>query len=308
MPFFKQDDKATGAIKTILLIGLSVLAIRLLIWTDSFHTGLLYIALPFALSLGLYYFTPVTEGTSWKQRFWNNLRTSLIIMFSVSLILMEGYVCLVMFMPIFFVFTLIAFIADYVRHQSDKGSLNVHMIPAMVVLMSIEGVSDQTTFSRYNEVTYSQVIQADIKTLKHRLTNPVQLQGERHWLLKVFPMPEHIGAIELNEGDVRRFDFVYHRWFSTNTHSGSMNVTFDEVTDHRIKTSIKDTSYISGYMTLHGTELTFEPVDEGQTKVTLTVSFDRTLDPVWYFEPLERLAVEKSAKYIVNEMLNKEHI
>ena len=222
MQFLNKEYKATGTIKIILLIGIAVLLVRLLVWTDSFHTGLLYIALPFAISLALYYFTPVTEGTNWKQRFWNNLRTNLIIMFAVSLILMEGYVCVVMFMPIFFLFTLIAFIADYVRHRSSKGSLNAHVIPALVVLMSIEGVSDHTTFGRYNEVTYSQVIQADVSTIKHRLSQPIELSDDRHWLLAVFPMPSAIEAGSLNQGDTHTLDFIYHRWFATNTHQGAV--------------------------------------------------------------------------------------
>ena len=298
-------DNIGKTLKIIALIGISVFAIRFLIWTDSFHTGLLYIALPFALSLILYYFTPVTEGISWKQRFWNNLRSSLIIMFSVSIILMEGYVCVVMFMPIFFLFTLIAFIADYIRYRSDKGSLNAHVIPALVVVMSMEGISDETTFNRYNEVTYSQVIQADVSTIKHRLAQPIELSDKRHWILTVFPMPAKIEAGSLNQGDTHTLDFIYHRWFTTNTHQGNLKVTLDEVTNTHIKTSIQDESYISNYMTLHGTELAFEPISSEETLVSLTIHFDRMLDPVWYFEPLERFAVKKSAEFLVNELLNK---
>ncbi len=177
MAFLKLDDKVTNILKNISLIGFAVLTIRLLIWTDTFHTSLLYIALPFGLSLALYYFTPRTDGTSAAKRFWNNLRQNMIIMLAASLIVMEGYVCVIMFMPIFFLFSFIAFLADYVRNRSDKGSLNAHVIPVIVVLMSLEGAADSTTFNRVNEVTYSQVIQADVATLKQRLTNPVTLQG-----------------------------------------------------------------------------------------------------------------------------------
>ena len=101
MYLLKPDDNASVILVILTLIGVAVLAVRLLIWTDTFHSGLLYIAWPFVLSLALYYFTPTTEGTSWKRRFWNNLRVSMIVMLACSLILMEGYVCVVMFMPIF---------------------------------------------------------------------------------------------------------------------------------------------------------------------------------------------------------------
>lgn len=109
----------------------------------------------------------------------------------------------------------------------------------------------------------------------------------------------------MNEGDIRTYEFVYHRWFATNTHRGAINVTFVEVDDYRIKTSIKDTSYIANYLKLQGTELTLEPVNSGSTRVTLKIRFERMIDPVWYFGPLERFAVEKAAKYFIREILGK---
>lgn len=306
MPVFKLGDRATASLKVVTLIGVFVLIARLLIWTHRFHTGLLYIAMPFGLSLALYYLTPHTDGTTWKKRFWNNLRITLIIMLAASLILMEGYVCVVMFLPIFFFFTFIAFIASYIRHRCRKDSLNAYALPAIVMLFSLEGVTDATTFNRHNQVTYTQIIEADVNTIKNKLSQPIALQGDRHWILSAFPMPHYIGTVSLKEGEVRRYDFTYHRWFVTNTHTGSLDVTFAEISNNHIKTKIDDSSYISNYMKLHGTEFVLEPVNGVKTKVTLTVTFDRLLDPIWYFEPLERFAVKKGAAYFVNEILGKQ--
>ena len=110
----------------------------------------------------------------------------------------------------------------------------------------------------------------------------------------------------MNEGDIRQYDFVYHRWFLTNTHTGTLNVKFVEVSNDRIKTTIEDSSYISNYLKLHATEFTLSSISDSQTKVTLTITFDRLLDPVWYFEPLERFAVKKGAEYFLNQMFNQE--
>ena len=305
MKFLKQNDKANLPLLIVTLVGISVLVLRLLIWTDKFHSGLLYIAWPFALSLALYYFTPHTDGKSWKKRFWNNLRISMIILLASSVMLMEGYVCVVMFLPIFFFFVLVAFFAFYAYHRFGKGSIQAQIIPFIVVLASLEGVTNATTFNRYNEVTYSQVVQTDIGTIKERLERPPEPQGKRHWILALFPMPRTIGSVVLEEGAVRTYEFEYHRWFAANTHSGQINVTFVEVSNNRVKTTIEDTSYISGYLKLHGTELTLEPVSETATRVTLNIEFDRMIDPVWYFEPLQRFAVEKSARYFIEALLSK---
>lgn len=227
----------------------------------------------------------------------------MIILFASSLILMEGYVCVIMFLPIYFLFTLLAFIAAYLQHHSNKGSLNAHALPLVVIFLSLEGTTQTTSFDRLNIVTHTAVVDVDVATVKQRLAEPIQLNGDRHWILTVFPKPKSIGTVPLKQGAVRKYEFVYHRWFFANTHTGSMDVHFSRIEDNYIQTTITDTSYISTYMKVHGTEFTFEPINENQTRITLTVSFDRLLDPMWYFEPLERFAVAKGAAYFIDEVL-----
>ena len=303
MRILNLDDRATAALVGTTMIGVFFLSVRLLIWADKFHTGLLYIALPFCLSVALYYLTPDTDGATWLRRFWNNLRLTLIVMFASSLILMEGYVCVVMFLPIFVFITILAFLACFIANRSRKGSVGVYVLPAVVLLLSLEGVSEATTLDRYIEVSYSRIVQADTEEIVERLTQPIRLRGDRHWILSVFPMPRHIGTVSLKEGEVRSYEFVYHRWFVTNTHAGSVDVTLTEVGPDRIVTRIDDSSYLSGYVKLRGTEFGLYPLDQSRTRVTLTIRFDRLLDPAWYFEPLQRFVVGKGAEYFLDQVL-----
>ncbi len=301
----KKRDDTSGLLLLIIFVGAFVLLARLLHHTDSFHTGLLYIAQPFTLSLAIYYFTSHTDGTTWLKHFWNNLRTFLIVILASSIILMEGYVCVIMAIPLFVLIFIIMFITMYIASKLGKKSPKSYILPGIVILASLEGTTPEFTFNRYNRVSYTQTVDIDVKTVKQRLTNPLQFQGDRHWILSIFPMPVYVGTVKLNEGDIRKYDFIYHRWFVTNTKVGSIDVLFQKVDQHKIRTKITDTSYISGYMELHGTEFTFEPVNDHQTKVTLSVSFDRKLDPIWYYGPLERFAVKKGIQYFINETLNK---
>ncbi len=174
-----------------------------------------------------------------------------------------------------------------------------------MVAASLEGVLPATSFERYNEVSVTQIVNADISTIKERLKQPIHLSENRNLFLKLFPLPQNIQAETLNQGDVHQLDFVYHRWFATNTHEGSMKVKLAHVSDFSIETEIDDTSYISNYMQLHGTKLQFKPLSAGQTEVTLQIQFDRKLDPFWYFEPLQRFAIEQSAAYLIDEMIAK---
>lgn len=309
MRFIKRGDPLNKWLIFCLCVAVFTFSARLLMWTDSFHTGLLYIAIPFGLSLLLYYLTPYKEAETWKRRFWNNQRTSIFVILASSIFLMEGYVCVTMAMPLFILIIILAFVSTYLWNRFGKNSPKSYILPGLMILASLEGTTPELTFNRYNEVSYSQVVNVDAETIKQRLQEPIEFKGDRHWILAVFPMPTYVGTVKLEEGQIRQYDFVYHRWFVTNTKAGSVNVIFKEVDDHHIKTKIKDTSYIKGYMKLHGTEFTFEPINENRTKVTLTVSFDRTLDPIWYYGPLERFAVKKGTQYFINEVLaDKEEV
>lgn len=305
---FDRDDPATHFLLWTIVLGAAVLAARLLVTTGTFHSGLLYIAWPFGLSLALYALTPITDGTTWKKRFWNNFRSSTILVLASSIVLQEGYVCVVMALPLFFIGFLFSFFAQYLQHKFGKRSVSVHLFPLAIVLLSLEGVTSATTFERYNEVTYSKVVAASSATIKHRLSRQLKAKGQRHWILSIFPMPKSIGALTLKTGDVRIYKFVYHRWFAANTHHGEMRVTVVSANDHRIKTKIKDTSYIATYLKIHGTELLLEPVDDESTKITLTIAFDRNLDPIWYFGPLQRYAARHALKFFVEEFLAKDQL
>jgi hypothetical protein len=303
MRILKKNDMATFWIVAATLIGFFVLSARFLIHQDKFHTGLLYIAVPYALSLALYYLTPYKPAQTWGRRFWNNLRSCLIIILASSIFLMEGYICLIMALPLFLIVTFLAFITAYIWNCFGNRSPKSYVLPVIILLASLEGTTPELTFNRYNEVSYSQVVNIDVDTVRETLKKPIEFNGNRHWILSIFPMPTYVGTVELNEGEVRKYDFVYHRWFVTNTKAGSVDVVFKEVDKNHIKTEINDSSYISGYMKLHGTEFSFEAVNETQTKVTLTVAFDRSLDPLWYYQPLERFAIRKGVQYFINEVL-----
>ena len=303
MPILKLGDRTTTSLIILTAIGVFVIAARLLIWTDTFHSGLLYIAWPFTLSLMLYYLTSDGEGTSWKVRFWNNTRYSLIVIFSASLILMEGYICVVMSLPIIFLIIFLAFLSTYLHNRSGPGRVNTYLLPFLVLMMSLEGVSEATTFNRYNEVTTSQIIEADVARIRERLTHPVVLQSDRRWILALFPLPHRVSTLALEPGEMRRYQFAYHRWFVTNTHSGTISVRLEEVDSRHIKTTIEDSSYLSNYLRLHGSEFRFQPLSKTQTRVSLTIKFDRLLDPLWFFEPLQRFAVKKGAAFFLDQVL-----
>lgn len=303
MRLLNENDPLNKWLITFLSIAVFTFLARLLIWTGTFHTGLLYIGIPFGLSLALYYLLPYEEAETWQRRIWNNHRTAIFVVLGSSIFLMEGYVCVTMAMPLFILIFIVSYLSAYLSNKFGKHSPKSYVLPAIIIFAALEGTIPELTFNRHNEVTYTQVVNVDADTIRQKLQEPIEFRGNRNWILSIFPMPTYVGTVELKEGEIRKYDFVYRRWFVTNTKAGSVDVIFKKVSENHIKTEIKDSSYIKGYMTLHGTEFKLDPISENQTKVTLSVTFDRTLDPIWYYQPLERFAVEKGIQYFINEVM-----
>ena len=110
----------------------------------------------------------------------------------------------------------------------------------------------------------------------------------------------------LKPGDIHKVDYRYNKWFFTNTHEGTLTLLIDEVSKTHIETRIlEDTSYLSNYMNLKGTKISLEQKNEGITEVTLSVYYDRHLDPAWYFQPLQEYGVSLMAELLIEELMDK---
>lgn len=294
----------------VIAIAVASLAVRLLMGYQFHNSALLYVGIPFAIAMLLILVRSPSEAVSWKKAYLNKLIDAFIIMLGSSVVLFEGFVCVVMFMPIYLFVILVTFTADaYARRkkQTGRNSLNVHILPALLVLSSFEGVGSQVSLQRYEQVSATQVVQAGIKDIKHNLQQPIDLQISRPWFLQLFPMPYAIDAGSLSAGDVHEIHFRYHRWFVTNTHEGTMLLEITEVSDRRIRTTfLEDTSYFSNYLALKGTEILLEELDDRHTRVTLRIDFERKLDPYWYFSPVERYGVGKTAEFLITEVIARE--
>lgn len=231
-------------------------------------------------------------------------------MLGSSVVLFEGFVCVVMFMPIYLFVILIIFLLDANNRRNkkrDRGALSIHVLPLLIVVSAFEGVSPEVSFDRNEQVSVTRVVQSNITSIKQNLVQPMDLQKKRPWFLTLFPMPHEIKAGSLTAGDVHEIHFKYYRWFFTNLHEGRMLLEISEVGDSHIKTTFReDSSYIANYLHLKGTEIQLDKIDDQHTRVTLTISFKRILDPYWYFSPIERYGIAKTADFIISEVMARE--
>jgi len=242
-----KSTKRRRNILILLVIGTASLLIRLLMSYEFDRTALLYVGIPFLVALALLFVVEKPEKPSLHRYYGHIVMWSLIVMLGTSIVLFEGFICVLMFMPIYF---------------------------AIILLMYLFQLLGQY--------------------LNH-------VDKSKHYGL--FPMPTRIDAETLVAGDKHTIDFIYHRWFVTNTHKGNMTLEISEVQPEYIRTTfLEDTSYIGNYLRLKGTEIKFTPALEGGTKVSLTIHYHRFLDPAWYFGPLQEYAIGQTASLLLNEL------
>ena len=306
MSTIQKALKSTNFMVFCIFVVISI-ALHLILRSDIQGSAFLYVGIPTVIA-GLLILTDSKQSNqNWTNKFGRLVKYSLIIMLASSAVLFEGFLCVVMFMPIYFGVILIIFLITLMyKHNKSKSRMHLHILPLLVVVASLEGTHPDLSFNRYNEVTSSKVVNMSVAQVKQNLIKPVELDQNRHWFLALFPMPYEFNAEALAEGDVHTVRYRYHRWFVTNTHEGYTKLKVSEVSDQRIRMQVvEDTSYTSNYINAHGTEIGLKPIDAQTTEVTLTVKYDRILDPAWYFDPLQSYAAGLLGEYLIGVMIER---
>jgi hypothetical protein len=288
------------ALPLLFLIGASMLIIRALLDSDFGKTTLLYLLVPFGISMTLYFLTKPSQKLGRGWGYLNHLRLATIIFFATSALLFEGFICVLMFMPIYY----LGFYDDRVDY---RDTFKVAAIPVFVMLLASEGLLPSTTVPRDRTATYVTVANQDIAALKRNMAAPITFPEERYWFLKIFPLPDRVVAGSLGVGDMHHLHFTYKKWFFANYSEGQMDVRIAAVEPQHVRTEIiRNTSYLSHYMRIDGTDVRFTHLPGGRTRIALTVKYHRLLDPAWYFGPMQQLAAEQSARYLVDNIIVRE--
>lgn len=292
-------------IHIFLLMVPAVVMVRFLDGINQFNSAPLYLGVPYLVAVGLLYLTPDAKPRNHRQWFFRHLRNSLIVLLGTGVLLQEGFVCVVLFAPIYFAVLLLVLLGRWL--EGDGRAVYSPIIAGVVALLSLEGVTGFYSFEREESVTRSVIVQQTPAQLRRNMAMPFDFTESRHWLLRLFPLPSAVEAGSLNPGDLHTVHFTYHRWFVTNTHIGEMKLRIVDVEDDGVTTRVEsNTGYLANYMMLHGTRVRFEPVGPGATRVSLTVHYRRLIDPVWYFGPLQRLAAGLSAEYLIGTVIARD--
>ncbi len=292
-----------------IIIGVSLLSAlmaRLLILYDLDELAAFYLGVPMLASTVLFW----TDAPERRVIYRRHGGEATLILFCTAIVLYEGFVCFIFAAPIYYIAVSLSFYINLKIFEAKTRKTNRTLaatLPLLALMLGAEGMTAATTLDRQNAVTHQAVTAQSIAQLKANMAQPINFDAPRHWFISVFPKPVSVKAGTLEAGDVHVLDFVYKRWFFTNVHSGHMKLRIEDVGRDFVKTKIVgNTSYLSSYLTIHGTHVQFNEQADGTTAISLTLHYDRKLDPVWYFAPLQYFAMSKTAEYLVETIITRD--
>jgi len=297
-------------IRYMMILGVVTLITRLVLDSRFATTSFFYCLTPFVIGVILYVFIPQPKGWSRTKRAGRHLLATIIVMLASSAILFEGFLCVIMAAPIYIFFALLVIAATPNTQDPDRFKqsdvFRMSIVPLIVIIISVEGLTDTTSFPREEVITRTQVLSLTPEEIHANLAKPVHLEEGRSKFLSLFPLPEKIDAPAFAQGETHKAFFTYRRWGFTNVHRGETHIKLKTVEPLLVETQVtKNTSYFSHYLTVHGTRIQMTPQSDGTTEVSLTIAYRRDLDPAWYFGPMQRRAISESADYLLQNIIGK---
>jgi len=275
------------------IVGLIILTLFVRI-TYSGHlekTSLLYVGLPSLLAIIL------SLSPQSGSPLGGILKATTYLLLFAAIALGEGVICILMAAPIFYgVALIVGVIANlFVKEKKQSPIVKCSMLGA-VFLSSLEGVSEALSFDRAETVKVTRFVPLDLITARQALAEGPDFTSRRLpvFLALGFPTPQAISGFGLNQdaewevsfnGKSERFD--------------PLRVRVVESREKRIRFRIiQDETEIGQWMRWREVTWDFEEKTNG-TEVVMTVSYERLLDPAWYFKPLERFGVTQAADHFM---------
>ena len=209
-------------------------------------------------------------------------------------ILREGTVCVIMAAPLMYaVVGVIGLLIDWISSRSDRLNASIAAV-ILSSILSLEGVVEAATFDRHEEVVTTRLVTGQPAAVMARFTADPVIPANLPKLFEIgFPRPYefHKDGIEIGS----RFSLS----FIKNDKVKAITYELTEATQDRLVfTVVADKTALTKWMYLRKTMFTFAPATDGRTQVTCAISFERKLDPAWYFVPVMRYAIG-----LVGEML-----
>ena len=263
--------------------------------TGQFHTAALYVGVPTLLAVLLGYGTRGATGVTKRGLKW----TAIALLLSMPAY-GAGAVCVVMAAPIFF--TVVALVcACFEGTVKRENKVRVSFVIPILALLSFEGTTEFTTVDRFEVVSVEKIVASGAAGVEERLAAEVSFDRPLPLFLRLFPNIVDAKGAGLDPGDRRIVRLVGERFYETI--DGSVVFEVDERHANKVRfVLVQDDTMIARWLTWRYSEIAWQRIDDGHTRVIWTLAFERRLDPYWYFGPLERYGVSKAAEALIDNV------
>lgn len=221
------------------------------------------------------------------------ITVSTLALLASAILFQEGFVCIAFSMPLFYgASILVAVLWDYTRGRRGGPRAFVAGLGPLLVLSAEGTVFD---LPREGEVTAEAVVAASPAEVRAALARSPRLDTPLPASLRIgYPLPVAVEGAGLERGAPRRIHFA-----GGEGHPGWMVFEVAAYQPERIEfRRVEDTSHIAHWLDWDRSVVRLEEV-EGGTRVRWTVHFTRSLDPGWYFDPFQRLALHAAADWLI---------
>jgi hypothetical protein len=291
----RDEQSRRRAQRTLVAVTLAltaaVVVYRLTHAVGLSQTAAFFIGLPAVLALTVALAPPAktATGTTFKAVTFGLLLSGVLVG--------EGFVCIVMAAPLFYLVALP--IAAAVQRRRDREGPPGRMFALVlvpVILLGVEGTSGPTTFPVRNRVAATAVVAAGPAEVEAALAStPVFDEALPGFLRHAgFPRPLSAEGGGLDVGDVRDILMTGPKG------PAPLVLRVVERAPGRVVFAVElDATPVAGWMALRQAVVTWSPSGSGATTVRWELEFDRLLSPAFYFAPLERYAAGLAAGYLI---------
>lgn len=252
------------------------------------QTSLLFIGIPAVLAV-VVALSPKAKTTSGAI-----LRGITIALLLSGPLLGEGFICIVMSSPLFYVVGL--FVGGILEWSRKKHNATLSCVLLILAPMSLEGVSPQLSFNRDETVQASQIVNASVDEVARALDRSPRTDLPLPPYLRMgFPRPVLASGTGLEPGATRTIHFA-----GGEGKPGDLILRVEKSQPGFVHFAVvADHSKIAHWLDWNSSDVTWTALDPQHTQVTWTIHFQRRLDPAWYFRPWERYAVRLAANYLI---------
>ncbi|WP_017573084.1 hypothetical protein [Nocardiopsis halotolerans] len=277
----------------------ALLALRINHWGGLDQTALFYVGLPATIAL-LVVLTVRARSAMGVTMAVTTLGLTL-----AGPLLGEGMVCLLIAAPLIYgIVAVITWMARALVEREDRSRHALFAVPLLFAL-ALEGVAGTSLLPREDSGGGGVLVPASARDVAEALAAPPEYRAPDALLLRAVPFPRPVSASGegLEVGDTRLVRFTPHQDLRVGTEPSPCHMALRIVESEvrrdggRVVFEVVEDTAFATWMDMRRAEAVWR-TEDGGTRLTWSIDYERTYEPSWYFGPLQAYATDLAAGYL----------